>query len=179
MRRIRSIGGVNGTDTFVIMPVLLPHMGLTTGGTIGATSAKTLVQSARLIGEWAEAARKVRKDVIVIAHGGPVSMPEDVAYLLEHSPHCNGLCGASSMERLPIEVAIKAHVERYKRLCHRTPGPARGKGSNAERCTLLQQRVVRRAGHHGDAIAALTITCASFRMRCRWSSSMKLSAYIL
>ena len=95
---------------------IVPHMGVTTGGTIGATSSKTLAQSVQLIDEWAEAARRVRKDVIVIAHGGPISMPDDVRYVLQHSTHCNGFCGASSMERLPTEVAIKAHVELYKRV---------------------------------------------------------------
>ena len=95
---------------------IVPHMGVTTGGTIGATSAKTLAQSVQLIDEWAEAARKVRKDVIVIAHGGPISMPDDVAYVLRNSTHCNGFYGASSIERLPTEVAIKAHVELYKRV---------------------------------------------------------------
>jgi predicted TIM-barrel enzyme len=95
---------------------IVPHMGVTTGGTIGATTAKSLAESVRLIDEWAEAARRIRKDVIVIAHGGPISMPEDVAYVLEHSKHCNGFYGASSMERLPTEIAIKSHVERYKQL---------------------------------------------------------------
>lgn len=95
---------------------IVPHMGVTIGGTIGATTARSLTESVRLIDEWAEAARRVRKDVIVIAHGGPISMPEDVAYVLEHSEHCNGFYGASSMERLPTEIAIKSHVERYKQL---------------------------------------------------------------
>ncbi len=95
---------------------IVPHMGVTTGGTIGATSAKTLAQSVQLIDEWAEAARRVRKDVIVIAHGGPISMPDDVAYVLRNSRHCNGFYGASSMERLPTEVAIQAHVALYKRV---------------------------------------------------------------
>ncbi len=95
---------------------IVPHMGVTTGGTIGASSAKTLAQCAQLIDEWAEAARKVRKDVIVIAHGGPISLPQDVAWIFAHSEHCNGFYGASSMERLPTELAIKSHVELYKRL---------------------------------------------------------------
>jgi predicted TIM-barrel enzyme len=95
---------------------IVPHMGVTTGGTIGATTSKTLAQSVQLIDEWGEAARKVRKDVIVIAHGGPISSPEDVAYVLQHSKHCNGFYGASSMERLPTEIAIKSHVERYKQV---------------------------------------------------------------
>lgn len=96
--------------------LIVPHMGVTVGGTIGATSSKTLEESVRLIDEWAEAARKVRKDVIIIAHGGPISTPEDVAYVLEHSEHCNGFYGASSMERLPVEVAMTEHVRRYKNL---------------------------------------------------------------
>jgi predicted TIM-barrel enzyme len=95
---------------------VVPHLGVTTGGTIGATSAKSLAESVKLIDEWGEAARKVRKDVIVIAHGGPISSPEDVDYVFKHSTHCNGFYGASSMERLPTEIAIKSHVERYKNL---------------------------------------------------------------
>ena len=74
-------------------------MGVTTGGTIGATSANSLAQSARLIGEWAEAARKVLKDVMVIALGGLVSMPEEVAYILEHSTQCGGFYGAKGRPR--------------------------------------------------------------------------------
>ncbi|HZH56202.1 phosphoenolpyruvate hydrolase family protein [Yanghanlia caeni] len=95
---------------------IVPHMGVTVGGSIGATSSKTLDESVRLIDEWGEAARRVRKDIIVIAHGGPISMPEDVEYVLKHSEHCNGFYGASSMERLPVEVAITEHVRRYKAL---------------------------------------------------------------
>ncbi|MBL0918405.1 MAG: phosphoenolpyruvate hydrolase family protein [Hydrogenophaga sp.] len=93
---------------------IVPHMGVTTGGTIGATTAKSLDTCVKLIDEWGEAARKVRKDVVVIAHGGPISSPEDVAYVLKHSTHCNGFYGASSMERMPTEIAIKAHVERFR-----------------------------------------------------------------
>jgi len=95
---------------------IVPHMGVTTGGAIGATSAKTLEESVRLIDEWAEAARRVRPDVIVIAHGGPISSPEDAAYVLQHSEHCNGFYGASSMERLPTEIAITSHVKKYKQI---------------------------------------------------------------
>lgn len=96
--------------------IIVPHMGVTVGGTIGATSSKTLEESVRLIDEWGEAARKIRKDIIIIAHGGPISMPDDVAYVLKHSEHCNGFYGASSMERLPVEIAMTEHVRRYKTL---------------------------------------------------------------
>jgi predicted TIM-barrel enzyme len=98
--------------------LIVPHMGVTTGGTIGATTAKTLDQSVVLIDEWAEAARRVRKDVIVIAHGGPISSPDDARYVLEKSKHCNGFYGASSMERLPVEVAMTEHVRSFKAIRH-------------------------------------------------------------
>ena len=95
---------------------IVPHMGVTVGGTIGATSAKTLETSVQLIDAWAEAARRIRKDVIVIAHGGPISGPDDVRYVLDHSQHCNGFYGASSMERLPTEVAMTNHIKTFKEL---------------------------------------------------------------
>jgi predicted TIM-barrel enzyme len=98
--------------------LIVPHMGVTTGGTIGATTAKTLDQSVALIDEWAEAARRIRKDVIVIAHGGPISSPEDARYVLERSRHCNGFYGASSMERLPVETAMTEHVRTFKQIRH-------------------------------------------------------------
>jgi predicted TIM-barrel enzyme len=96
--------------------LIVPHMGVTTGGAIGATTAKSLAQSVKLIDEWAEAARKIRKDVIVIAHGGPISSPEDVDYVLKHSEHCNGFYGASSVERLPVETAIVEQIKSFKNL---------------------------------------------------------------
>ncbi len=96
--------------------IIVPHMGVTTGGSIGATTAKSLEQSVRLIDEWAEAARRVRKDVIIIAHGGPISSPEDVDFVLSNSQHCNGFYGASSVERLPVEVAITNHIKSFKRI---------------------------------------------------------------
>lgn len=96
--------------------LIVPHMGVTTGGSIGATSSKTLQESVQLIDDWAEAARRVRKDVIIIAHGGPISSPEDVDYVLKHSKHCNGFYGASSVERLPVETAITNHIKTFKGL---------------------------------------------------------------
>jgi len=98
--------------------LIVPHMGTTTGGTIGATTAKTLDQSVALIDEWAEAARRVRKDVIVIAHGGPIASPDDARYVLQKSKHCNGFYGASSMERLPVEVAMTDHIRTFKAITH-------------------------------------------------------------
>jgi predicted TIM-barrel enzyme len=95
---------------------IVPHMGVTVGGTIGADSAKTLDKCVALIDEWAEAARRIRKDVIVIAHGGPISSPQDVQFVLDHSEHCNGFYGASSMERLPTEIAMTAHIKTFKDL---------------------------------------------------------------
>jgi predicted TIM-barrel enzyme len=94
--------------------LIVPHMGVTTGGSIGATTSKTLNDSVRLIDEWAEAARRIRKDVIIIAHGGPISSPEDVDYVLRNSNHCNGFYGASSVERLPVETAITNHIKTFK-----------------------------------------------------------------
>ncbi len=96
--------------------LIVPHMGVTTGGAIGATTAKSLEQSVKLIDEWAEAARKIRKDVIVIAHGGPISSPSDVDYVLRHSEHCDGFYGASSVERLPVETAIVEQIKSFKNL---------------------------------------------------------------
>lgn len=96
--------------------IIVPHMGVTTGGTIGATTSKTLEDSVRLIDECAEAARKIRKEIIIIAHGGPIATPDDVAFVLKHSEHCNGFYGASSVERLPVETAIKSNIEAFKTL---------------------------------------------------------------
>lgn len=96
--------------------LIVPHMGVTTGGSIGATTSKSLDESIRLIDEWAEAARRIRKDVIIIAHGGPISSPQDVDYVLQHSEHCNGFYGASSVERLPVEKAIVQHIRTFKEL---------------------------------------------------------------
>ncbi|MEQ9332150.1 phosphoenolpyruvate hydrolase family protein [Thalassobaculum sp.] len=96
--------------------IIVPHMGVTTGGSIGATSSKTLSESVALIDDWAEAARRVRNDVIVIAHGGPISSPEDVDFVLRNCAHCNGFYGASSVERLPVETAIVNHIKTFKGL---------------------------------------------------------------
>ena len=96
--------------------IIVAHMGVTTGGAIGATAAKPLEQCAAEIEAIAAAARGVRKDVIVLCHGGPISMPDDAKFILDRVKGCHGFYGASSMERLPVEVAIKAQVESFKGL---------------------------------------------------------------
>jgi predicted TIM-barrel enzyme len=96
--------------------IIVAHMGVTTGGAIGAKAAKTLEQCVGEIEAIAAAARGVRSDVIVLCHGGPISMPEDAKFVLDRVKGCHGFYGASSMERLPVEVAIKAQVESFKGL---------------------------------------------------------------
>jgi predicted TIM-barrel enzyme len=94
--------------------VLVPHMGLTTKGTIGARSAKTLDQSVELVQAMHDAAKEVNPDVLVLCHGGPIAEPEDAAYVLERTTGVVGFFGASSMERLPTEVAMTENMKRFK-----------------------------------------------------------------
>lgn len=96
--------------------IIVAHMGVTTGGSIGATSAKSLDQCVAEIDAIAAAARKVRDDVIVICHGGPISMPDDARYVLKNCKLCHGFYGASSMERLPAEAAIRQQTADFKNL---------------------------------------------------------------
>ena len=103
--------------------VVVAHMGLTTKGAIGATTALTLEASAERIQGIADAASSVKPDVIVLCHGGPVAEPEDAQYVLEHTTGVAGFFGASSMERLPTEVAITENMRRFKRI---TPSVAAG-----------------------------------------------------
>ncbi len=94
--------------------IVVCHMGLTTGGSIGAETALTLDDCVARVDSWAAAARSVRSDVIVLCHGGPIAMPDDAAYVLQHCENINGFYGASSMERLPTERALKAQTEAFK-----------------------------------------------------------------
>ncbi len=96
--------------------IIVCHMGLTTAGTIGAKTAKTLKSCVPLIDEWAAAARKIRKDVIILCHGGPIAMPNDAEYILKKCKNIHGFYGASSMERLPTETAIQKQIEDFKRI---------------------------------------------------------------
>jgi len=96
--------------------VIVAHLGLTTGGSIGSGSRTTLDLAAQKIQEIADAARSVRPDVIVLCHGGPVATPSDAQYVLGHTSGVHGFYGASSMERLPVETAIKAQVAKFKEI---------------------------------------------------------------
>jgi len=94
--------------------IIVCHMGLTTGGSIGAETALTLDDCVERVDAWAAAARSVRPDVMVLCHGGPIAMPDDATYVLQRSKGVNGFYGASSMERLPTEQALKAQTEAFK-----------------------------------------------------------------
>ena len=93
--------------------VLVAHMGLTTKGTIGASTARTLDDCVREAQAIAQTAKAIRSDVLVLCHGGPIAEPEDARYVLERVGECDGFYGASSMERLPTEVAITEQVRKY------------------------------------------------------------------
>lgn len=96
--------------------IIVPHMGLTTGGAIGADTALKLEDCPALIDGWAAAAKSVHPDIIVLCHGGPISMPDDARYILDKTEHCNGFYGASSMERLPTEAALTAQTKEFKHI---------------------------------------------------------------
>ncbi|YCI29927.1 phosphoenolpyruvate hydrolase family protein [Erwinia sp. PK3-005] len=96
--------------------IIVPHMGLTTGGSIGAETALKLEDCVPLITAWAQAAKAVREDVIVLCHGGPISTPEDAQFIMDNCPLCDGFYGASSMERLPTEVALTDTTQQFKNI---------------------------------------------------------------
>ncbi|VTR97388.1 transcriptional regulator : Uncharacterized protein OS=Propionimicrobium lymphophilum ACS-093-V-SCH5 GN=HMPREF9306_00505 PE=4 SV=1: TIM-br_sig_trns [Gemmata massiliana] len=96
--------------------VLIPHMGLTTKGAIGAKTALSLEESTKRVQELANAAKAVNPEILVLCHGGPISEPEDVRYVLDHTTGIVGFFGASSIERLPTEVAITGCVKQFKSL---------------------------------------------------------------
>jgi predicted TIM-barrel enzyme len=96
--------------------ILIPHMGLTTKGSIGAETALTLEEAARRVQEMHDAATRVKPDILVLCHGGPIAEPADAAYILEHTDGIVGFYGASSMERLPVEPAIANRVREFTQL---------------------------------------------------------------
>jgi predicted TIM-barrel enzyme len=96
--------------------IIVCHMGLTTGGAIGAETALKLADCVAPIRAWAAAARSVNPEVLVLCHGGPIATPEDAHFILQQCPECDGFYGASSMERLPTEVALTETTRRFTAL---------------------------------------------------------------
>jgi predicted TIM-barrel enzyme len=96
--------------------IIVCHMGLTTGGAIGAETALKLADCVAPIRAWAAAARSVNPEVLVLCHGGPIATPEDAHFILQQCPECDGFYGASSMERLPTEVALTDTTRRFTAL---------------------------------------------------------------
>jgi predicted TIM-barrel enzyme len=103
--------------------VLVAHVGLTTKGLIGAKSAMTLDEAADLVQRIADAGKSVRSDILILCHGGPIAEPEDATYILRNTQGVHGFFGASSIERLPTEIAITGQLRRFKKiLCEKEVG---------------------------------------------------------
>jgi predicted TIM-barrel enzyme len=96
--------------------ILIPHMGLTTKGSIGASTAVTMDEAVRRCQSMCDAAKRVNRDILVLCHGGPIADPEDAQYILDRTEGIVGFYGASSMERLPVEPAIKLQTEAFTQL---------------------------------------------------------------
>ncbi len=96
--------------------IIVCHLGLTTGGNIGAETAVTLDDCVEQIDSWSSAALSVNPDAIVLCHGGPIAMPEDAEYILKRTKNCHGFYGASSMERLPTEIALVEQTKAFKNI---------------------------------------------------------------
>jgi predicted TIM-barrel enzyme len=96
--------------------IVVCHLGLTTGGSIGAGTALALSDCVEPINAQAAAARAVNRDIIVLCHGGPIATPEDASWILSRCPDCHGFYGASSMERLPVEVALTETTRRFTQM---------------------------------------------------------------
>lgn len=107
--------------------IVVAHMGCTSGGTIGAKSVKTLEKCVKLIQDIVDAAKRVRKDVICLCHGGPIAMPDDAQFIIDRVEGMDGFYGASSTERLPTEIAIKKQIEHFKSI--RLPARKAGKAA--------------------------------------------------
>ena len=134
--------------------VLVPHMGLTTGGTIGAESAKTLDDCIPLIQAMRDAATEVNPELIVLCHGGPIAEPDDAAYVIARTTGIVGFFGASSMERLPTETAMTENMRRFKSIPVEKESwhgkPFRDEGRGRDRDVRLGHRGdARRADEHG------------------------------
>ncbi len=96
--------------------IVVAHMGLTTKGAIGATTSLTLDESTDRVQAISDAARAINSEIIVLCHGGPISMPEDAEYVLQQTDGVDGFYGASSMERLPVETAMVDHIRKFKQI---------------------------------------------------------------
>jgi predicted TIM-barrel enzyme len=96
--------------------IVVAHMGLTTGGAIGATTAIGRADCVAPINAYAAAAKAVKPDVIVLCHGGPIATPDDASWILARCPDCHGFYGASSMERLPTEEALTETTRRFTQI---------------------------------------------------------------
>ncbi|MCF3936230.1 phosphoenolpyruvate hydrolase family protein [Acuticoccus sp. M5D2P5] len=96
--------------------IIVAHLGLTTGGSIGAETAVTLEEAPALVDAYAGAALAVNKDAIILVHGGPVALPDDAAFVLKNTKNCHGFYGASSMERLPTEIALTEQTHAFKKI---------------------------------------------------------------
>ena len=99
--------------------IVVCHMGLTTGGSIGAETALSLEECPARVDAWARAALRVNPDVLVLVHGGPVARPGDAQYVMDNTCHCHGFYGASSMERLPVESALTEQTRRFKQIARK------------------------------------------------------------
>ena len=99
--------------------IIVVHLGLTTGGSIGADTAVTLEDAPALTDAWAKAALDVNPDAIVLVHGGPVAMPEDADFVLQNTKYCHGFYGASSMERLPTDIALRDQTAAFNKIGRR------------------------------------------------------------
>jgi predicted TIM-barrel enzyme len=106
--------------------ILVAHMGCTVSGSIGAKTVKTLEESVQLIDALTDAAKAIRDDVIVLCHGGPIAEPEQAEYILQHCQAVDGFYGASSMERLPTERAIREQTQRFVQVQRRPNGESSG-----------------------------------------------------
>lgn len=105
----RAMAGA-GADIIVV------HLGLTAGGSIGAETGVSLEEAPEITDRWAAAALEVNPDAIILVHGGPVAMPADAKYVLDNTQNCHGFYGASSMERLPTEVALTEQTKKFKQI---------------------------------------------------------------
>jgi predicted TIM-barrel enzyme len=114
--------------------IVVAHMGVTTGGMIGATTAKTLDSCVPRIQEMVDACKAVREDVIMLCHGGPIAEPEDAAHVIDRVKGIDGFYGASSVERLPTEIAITNQIRRFKGV--RLPAAAKAAGRKAGKAAV-------------------------------------------